>query len=175
MSIRVGLAITIYLIFAAPLASASNCLGLGQPRGETESKVMLIRHIATPYFYFRSMDYNYTVLMRPKPLLKTLQSSTRNDNAEAHELNAAIRHGLPLRQSTDLFKYVLSNYYSFSAIQRAVTQMLQRGEAAVFDARTGEFLRAIRVKHNNSKRMRSTTFYDPEGNVLMQQLGCVEN
>lgn len=102
-----------------------------------------------------------------------MKAASLGDSKDATELLALIKIDLPLTWNTDLFGYVLSDSYQFSVIQRVFAAHLRRGDAAVFDARTGELLSSIEVRINNSTGARRHRFYSRD-TMLMQGVDCIE-
>ncbi len=171
----IGVTAMVLLLGAHQRTFASGCLVTDMPRGESRASVGLMEKIADPYFYFRSFDYNFAVLVIPASLRGALESAAANGNKDAKELLALVTKDLPLDRNTDLFKYVLADSYQLSAIQRTLVNLLERGEAAVFDAETGRLLSTISGKRVNSDHVRSRTFYASGKTVLLQSLDCIEN
>ena len=165
----------VVLLGVSQSAFASGCLVPAIPRGESRASVGLMDKIASPYLYFRLFDYNFAILVSSDSVHRDLESTAVSGNKDAKELLALVGKDLPLERNTDLFKYVLADSYQLSIIQRTLVNLLERGEAAVFDAGTGRLLSTIRVKRVNSDHARSRTFYTSGKTILLQSLDCIEN
>ena len=167
--------IMICAIVTTSVAHAVECRDPGVPKGESRSRVRVLSHIKAPYFYFRSFDYNFVVVVTPDSLRAELEVEASGGNKEAGELRDLVGRELPLSQNSDLFRFVLDDAYRLSFIQRLMVIFLARGDAAVFDAETGEFVPAIEVEQSNSTLARGRTFYGPHRVVLLRSLDCVSN
>lgn len=171
----IGVAATTVFLGIDQSALASGCFDSTMSRGESRSSVKLVPEIASPYFYFRSFDYNFAILVTPSRVQSALEAAASNGNRDAKALLELVGKDLPLTGNTDLFKYVLSDSHQLSIVQRVMVNFLERGEAAVFDAETGQLSPTIKVRHVNTDRARSRTFYAVGKTILLQSLDCIEN
>jgi hypothetical protein len=154
---------------------ASDCLDPAIPHGTTQSTVQLATKIPSPYFYYRSFDDDFAILVAPQVVTNFLESASAKGNHDAEKLLAAVRKDMPLTQSIDLFRYVLADYYRFSFVQRMLVELLNQHKVSVFDAETGELQQSVALKIENLSRARSRTFYDSNRSVLLYSLDCVED
>lgn len=167
--------LVIVLLVRGQSAIGSACIDSAIPRGESRSSVKLLTDVEKPYFYFRTFDYNFAVLVTAKSIRSALESASSNGSKDAGNLLKLIAKDLPLIQNTDLFKYVLLDYYQLSVIQRTLVELLESGDAAVFDAETGHLSETIELRRNNSEHIRARAFYDPNKEVLFRSVDCIEN
>jgi len=174
IAVKIACLVLIFLVESTKLsAAASTCFDAAIPRGKSSSSVKLPTQIKAPYFYFRSFDYNFAILASSDDVHGALQLASANGSKDAGELLRLVSKDLPLERNTDLFKYVLSDSYQLSAIQRVLVGLLGSGKAAVFDAETGHLSSTMEIKFENSEHLRGRTFYDSNKEILVQSVDCV--
>jgi hypothetical protein len=131
--------------------------------------------ISAPYFYYRSYDHQFAILITQENFIRRLEAAISAGNKDAKELMNLVKKDSPLKQDTDLFRHVLSDPYLFSFVERMLVEPLAHGEVALIDAGTGEPVPRIEVKQYNSASGRDRRFYTPHRVEFFRSLDCVVN
>jgi hypothetical protein len=163
------------LLFTDASAGESGCLSATSPTGVTTKIVTLKAKVEAPYFYYRSFDFNYVLLVSADSLSAALNTSAQTRTADIASLRTAIKRDLPLTQSADLFRYVLMDPYRFSVIQKLMVELLYRGDVAVMYAPLGDVLASVTVRQSNQTSGSSRDFFGPNDARLMWSLDCIED
>jgi hypothetical protein len=159
----------------AEATDSLSCQNAALPAGNSIAVVPLRRDIAPAYFYYRSFDYDYVLVVSQESVISALNKRASTGNKTASALDALIKKDLPLSESTDLFRYVLKDPYYFSLIQWILVDLLARGDAAVMYAPGGDFIAQVTVSRDNGASGASREFRGPYGEILLFALDCIQN
>lgn len=163
---------TLALLSVAGAAQAALCLDPNAPEGFTRQTIQLKQWVALaagPHFYYRLLDHCCVVLVSADRVTSLLASST---NEQYHKLLTLIQKDVPLARVTDLFSYVLSAPVGVLVVQGVVADLLERGEATLFDVSYKKPLPKIELRRGNEELSRFRNFCYPGGVMLLESRDC---
>jgi len=114
------------------------------------------------------------LFVEPGELVKELARTDEGHGRYYSELLQLVQKDVPLRQHTDLFKYVLADYIQASTIQAVLADLLERGKVGIYSVGTGGLLPRAELKRANATTIRTRSFYEG-GNLIFFQSVCVAN
>lgn len=147
-------------------ASWASCVDTSMAPGRTTATVSASSLIKQPYFYFPSSQSEYIIVADPTKLLDSLYKKAANDSRWYGGLRALVATDLPLNWNADLLKYVLEDRVQVSAIHSLLADLLESGDAAVFEAGTRSVLNEVVLQRENYELGRGRRFFAHDNLVL---------
>lgn len=140
-----------------------SCVDASVPRGESRASIELNLQPQGPFFYLRSVDNHFAIVVPPQRAVDLLKTGDRT----SQELLELLQKDMPITSDTDLFRYALRDSFYLKRIEDTTAELLARGEASLFYAGTGEYLSTVEVKKENYPEGRSRTFHEPIGKEMI--------
>lgn len=153
---------------------AASCLDGSVPAGETMRPVTTSAPISQPWFYFPAMAFGYVVVADPGRLVGHLKVKAAEHPRWYGGLLGQISREMPLVRNADLLDQVFADSFQAAPIQSLLADLLERGDAAVFNIGTGAALKEIVLKREVSAESARRTFL-ANGSVVFFNVDCVAN
>lgn len=171
MQKHLATSMTLALLSVAGAAQAALCVDPSAPEAFTGQTIPLKHWVAVtgPHFYYRLLDQCCVLLVSPDRVTSLLASSKNEQN---QKLLILIQKDLPLARDIDLFSYVVSSAVAVGDVQHLAADLLEGGEAILFNVLAKKPLHTIELRRGNEELSRSRNFYYPGGVLLLESRDC---
>lgn len=165
--------VLIALIFVGSpfVTDAQSCTNAAGDENAKSRRIELYDEPAVPSFYFRAS--HYAILVAADVLIDTLEAAFRRYESPLDgRLLVELKRNSPLKENTDLFKFVLTDSRYLQRIELLLANMLEGGKATVVDvwqlsSDPNRALEAIILVHIDSGSAGTRRFCTPSGDLLL--------
>jgi hypothetical protein len=143
-----------------PDAAFGGCIRSDLPTGESSRQVSLLTNIPRRVFFYPSFDSQYDVAVSQGALRSRLDKKSR--------LSYLLKNQEPLESRVDLRIFESDELYDLYEVQIIAASLLEYGQAALVNRKTGALAPSVSLGHWNNERHRTRTFRIGESIVFFQ-------